>query len=138
MEFGTSEELRVVYITFIGKDTEGLNIYQFLLSNNPDDVFAEGWDEKPANIIRHEILMIDESQYEYIKELRTDIILDLAQDNGCFSMQDCRDHCVALAYENLDMAEEYPENGRIVVQFGDTLTEVEEMFARRDMTLKYV
>jgi hypothetical protein len=53
-------------------------------------------------------------------------------------MQDCRDRIVALAYENLDNAEEYPEPCRIVIHFGDYINDVEKMFAQRDLSLKYV
>jgi hypothetical protein len=52
-------------------------------------------------------------------------------------MQDCRDNIIALAYENLDDAEEYPEP-RIIIHFGDNIDEVEQLFAQRDIILKYV
>lgn len=80
----------------------------------------------------------EDDMYEYIAELKTDLILDLAQDNCCFSMQDCRDNVVALASENLEEAEEYPEEGRIVIHFGDTVDEVEKMLAKRDILINYI
>ena len=70
-------------------------------------------------------------------ECKTDIKLDLAQDCCCFSMQDARDHIVALAYENLDNAEEYPEP-RIIIQFADSVEDVETLFAKRNIILKYI
>jgi len=108
------------------------------LSENCDDTFAEGWAEKPSCNEKIENLMIEDSMFEYVKELRTEIKLDLAQNNCCYSMQDCRDHIVALAYENLDEAEEYPEPCRIVIQFGDKIDDVEMMFAKRDMRLRFI
>ena len=80
----------------------------------------------------------DEGQYEYIKQLKTDVQLDLAQYSCCTSLQDCKDRIIALAYENLDEAEEYPEDGRIVIHFGDYIDDVESMLARRDMRMKFV
>ena len=53
-------------------------------------------------------------------------------------MQDARDHCIALASENLDNAEEYPEKGRIVVMFGDYIDDIERMLAIRDMRMRFV
>ena len=82
--------------------------------------------------------MISEDQYEYIKEFKTEIILDLAQNNCCFSMQDCRDKIIALASENLDTAEEYPEDGRIVIHFGDKIDDVERVLAKRDILTKFI
>lgn len=138
LDFMDMSEYKVVYIIYVGKDVDDKNIYQFILSNNPDDVFSEGWSEKPASNIPKSILMIDEDMYEYVKELKTDMILDLAQDNSCFSMQDARDNIVALAYENIDNYEEYPEEGRIVIHFGESIDEVEKKFAKRDLYLKFI
>ena len=53
-------------------------------------------------------------------------------------MQDCRDNIIALASENLEQAEEYPEDGRIVIHFGDLITDVEKMLAKRDLIIKYI
>ena len=138
LEFMDDSDLKVVYILFLGVDADGMNIYRFLLSDNCEDTFAEGWSEKPAGNIPKNLMQPDNSMFQYEKELKTELKLDLAQDNTCFSMQDCRDHIVALAYENLDEAEEYPEPCRIVIQFGDNISEVEEMFAKRDMRLRFV
>ena len=138
LDFMDSSELKVVYVSYIGKNSEGFNIYHFLLSENCDETFMEDWAEKPSSNIPNDYLVPDESQYDYIKELKTRITLDLQQDNTCFSFQDCRDQIVAIAYENLDGYEDYPEPLRIVVHFGDYIDDVERMFARRDMRMRYV
>lgn len=138
LDFEDISAYKVVYIVYVGKDTDNLNVYQFLLATDIENVFSEGWGEKPSSNISNSILMIDEEMYEYVKELKTDIELDLAQDNSCFSMQDCRDNIIALAYENIDNYEEYPEDGRIVIHFGDNIDKVEKMFAKRNMYLKFI
>lgn len=138
LEFTDSSDLKVVYVQYVGKNSEGFNVYQFLLSENTEDTFAEDWAEKPASNIPNDRLLIDESQYEYIKELKTTVTLDLMQDNTCFSFQDCRDQIVAIAYENLDDAEFYPEPCRIVIHFGDLIDDVERMLAKRDMHMRFV
>lgn len=130
--------LKIIYIFYVGKDSENKNVYHFLLSENCEDTFSEGWDEKPSCNIDQEVLKPDSGQYEYVKQLKTDITLDLAENSCCTSMQDCKDGIIALAYENLDDAEEYPEEGRIVIHFGDYIDDVESMLARRDMRMKFV
>lgn len=130
--------LFVCYINYLGKDTDGLNVYQLMFTDNPDDVFCDGWSEKPACNISNDILIPDESMYTNVAEVRTEMILDLAQQNCCFSMQDCRDSIIALASENLDTAEEYPEDGRVVIHFGDGFDEVEKTFERREIRLRFV
>lgn len=131
-----SQNLKVIYILYLGEDCDGNNTYQFLIAEDESEVWGEDWNEKPAANCRY--LTPSEDMYEYVKELKTDIKLDLAQDNCCVSMQDVRDHVLCLASENLDTAEEYPENGRIVIHFGDSLYEVEKMLAKRDMSMKFI
>ena len=138
LEFTDSTDLKVVYVLYVGKNSDGLNLYHFLLSENTTDTFMEDWAEKPAANIPNERLLLDDSQYEYVKELKTSITLDLMQDNSCFSFQDCRDHIVAIAYESLDDAELYPEPFRIVIHFGDLIDDVERMLAQRDMFMKFI
>ena len=72
------------------------------------------------------------------REIRTTIRFDLAQDNNCFSMQDCRDHCIALASENLDDADDYPEPYRLVLMFGEPEDEVERKLAGRNILSEIV
>lgn len=138
MDFIDTSELKIVYVQYVGKNCDGFNIYHFLLSENVEDTFMEDWAEKPAANIPNARLIPDDSQYEYVKELKTNVTLDLMQDNTCFSFQDCRDQIVAIAYENLDDAEFYPEPFRIVIHFGDYIDDVEQMLARRDMRMKFV
>ena len=128
--------LMVIYVLYVGKNTDNEYIYHLLISNDKEKTWAEGWENKPACVMRD--LTPEDDMYEYIAELKTDLILDLAQDNCCFSMQDCRDNVVALASENLEEAEEYPEEGRIVIHFGDTVDEVEKMLAKRDILINYI
>lgn len=127
----------VVYVRLIGSEIGGINIYHLYLSSKPDEVFAEGWGDIPACTVPRKLMDLDEDMYEHVVELKSDIKLDLAQDCCCFSMQDSRDNIVALAYENLDNAEEYPDP-RIIIHFGDSIESVEKLFAKRDIFLQYL
>lgn len=129
--------LYVVYAKYFGEEINGNYIYHFYLSNNPDDVFAEGWGESPACNVSDKLMDLDDDQYQNIIELKSNIKLDLARNCCCFTMQDCRDNIIALAYENLDDAEEYPEP-RIIIHFGDLIDDVEDLFAQRNILLKYI
>lgn len=138
LDFSDMSDYKVVYISLIGKNSDDYFIYNLHLSTDIEETFSEGWGEKPACNIPNDILMISNDQYEYLKEFKTDIKLDLAQDNCCFSMQDCRDNIIALASENLDEAEEYPEDGRIVIHFGDKIDDVEKILAKRNIITKFI
>lgn len=128
--------LMVIYILYVGKNTDNDHIYHLLISNDKEKTWAEGWENNPACVMRD--LTPEDDMYEYIAELKTSLKLDLAQNNCCFSMQDCRDNVVALASENLEEAEEYPEEGRIVIHFGDLVDDVEKMLAKRDILINYI
>lgn len=129
------DNLKVIYVNHLGVDFEGNNIYQMLLSHDTEDTWAEFWEQKPACNCGD--LTPDTSMYDYVKEFKAPFKFDLAQDNCSFSMQDCRDHCVALASENLDEAEEYPEV-RVVIQFGDDADDVERLLLRRNIRTKFI
>ena len=130
------QSLKVIYVLYVGKNIDNENIYHLPISDDSEKTWAEGWENKPACVMRY--LTPEDDMYEYVAELKTYITLDLAQDNCCFSMQDCRDNIIALASENLEEAEEYPEEGRIVIHFGDTIEKVEKMLAKRDFSIKYI
>lgn len=130
-----NDDLKVVYIVSIGKDRDGYNIYQFLLNSDDEDVMTDGWGEIPACNVPQERLLIDDSQYTHVCTLKTDINFMLAQENCCFSMQDCKDGIYALAAEDISTYDEYPEEGRIVIQYGEDIEVVREGLAARGIVL---
>lgn len=130
-----TSKLYVVYVQEVGKDNDDNFVYEFLISEDADSVWGDEWNEVPACNVQD--LKPSDDQYEYVKELRTDIKLTLGQNNCCVSFMDVKDNIAALAYEDLSEAEEYPEP-RIVILYGDPLDEVEEMLAKRNLIMKYV
>lgn len=128
--------LKVVYVLYVGKNSDNEHIYHFLITIDSEKVWADGWENVPAGIMRD--LTPEDDMYEYVAEIKTDIKLNLAQNNTCYSMQDCRDKVIALANEDLSEYEEYPEEGRIVIHFGDLIDDVEKILAKRDIVMKYI
>lgn len=131
-------DLRVVYVVSVGTDSDGLNIYHLLISEDADNVWGECWEQQPAGNVPNKILMPEQNQFSYIKELKTEISLNLAQDNTCYSMQDCRDGIVALAYEDISSYDDYPEPFRIVIHFGDLTNDVDAMLSERGLQTRFV
>lgn len=127
--------IKVVYMLYIGKTIYETNKYNIMLSIDTEKTWAEGWENKPACLNRN--LKPEDDMYEYIIEFDTEMKFDLVQDNSCYSMQDCRDKVVALASESLDGYDEYPEDGRVVIHFGDSIDEIEEMLSKRGITFTY-
>lgn len=142
--FENYDDMQLLYVTYKGSDLDGRRIYQFIFGTEEQKMsfWIEGFEEKPSGIAGD--FVIEDSQYEIVKELKIyNIKLDLAQNNMCFSMQDCRDRCIALAYENLDNEEddpdfEYPEEGRLVFHFGMPMVDVELILAKRNLLMSFV
>ena len=65
------------------------------------------------------------------RRLTTIIPFGLAQKNSCFSMQDCVDGIISLAWEDMSEYEEYPEPIRLIFSFGEKYDSVEDKLAQR-------
>ena len=103
--------------------------YDFLFSETPDIVWGEDWAEQcPAAC---DNMRPSEEMIACKRRLATIIPFGLAQKNTCFSMQDCIDGIIALAWEDLSDYEEYPEPLRLIFGFGESFEEVEDKLARR-------
>lgn len=130
------EGYSLVFINKMGTNIDGFNIYEFLFSNEPETVWCENWNVKSAGVCGK--IPPDESTYDKVKVLQTNIVLDVAQENMCFSMQDCIDQIIALGYENLDNPDlPYPEDGRLVFKFGENVKDVEFKLAKRGMIMSF-
>lgn len=131
-----NEELNEVYLCFvrlIGEENDGYYRYEFIFTDNIDEVFGENFEYKPAGLV-NDLIPSD----EYITEIhivKTKLKFDLVQNNMCFGMQDCMDGIVALAYENIDSYDSYPDNGRLYFMFGESLDDVERKLAIKDILM---
>ena len=127
------EVVNLCFIRLIGEENDGYYRYEFIFTNKIDEAWGEDFNVKPACLINN--LMIDD---EYIYEIhiaKMKIKLDLIQDNCCFSVSDAMDGICAIAWENMDTYDEFPEDGRLFFKFGETLEEVENKLAIKNVLL---
>ena len=123
------EVVRLGFIHLIGEETDGYYRYQFIFTNNIDEFWGENFDQKPCCLVNG--LMPNEEYIYEVHIVKMKIKLDLIQDNCCFGFQDCTDGIIALAWENMDDYDEYPEErGRLFFKFGETLEKTEEKLAK--------
>lgn len=122
------------FIRFIGKDVEGLNNYEFLFTTMPDEFWGENFEYMPCCLCNE--LIPDENMYDLVKKIRTDIDLDLIQKSCCFSFQDCIDGIVALGWQSLTNLETYPDDGRLVLQYGMEYDEVVEALSNKNIVFE--
>lgn len=121
------------FIRLIGAESDGVDNYEFIFTNNIDEFWGENFEYKPCCLC-NDLIPNDEYITE-IHKIKTKIKFDLVQDNCCFSMQDCMDGIISLAWENIDEYEEYPEDGRLVFNFGETYDEVERKLALKNILI---
>lgn len=122
--------LFLCFVNLIGKENTDKFIYDFYFSNSTDEFWGDDFEQKPAGICR-EIEPYDDT-YTEKKRCTLPFKLDLSQEQTCFSMQDVIDGCCALAWENIDNID-YPEDGRIVFHFGQSLNDVIDILLRRNL-----
>lgn len=127
------EEVRLGFIKLIGEESDGYYRYEFIFTSNIDEFWGENFEYKPAGLVNG--LLPDDKYISEIHVVKMKIKLDLIQNSCCFGFQDCTDGIIALAWENVDEYEEYPEDGRIFFRFGETLEEVENKLAMKNVLM---
>lgn len=127
------EDKYLCFIRFIGTDIDNNNIYEFLFTEDTENFWGDGFEYMPASLCNE--LTPEEGSFDCIKTIKTKIKLGLAQDCSCFSYQDCIDGIIAICYEDMSEYEEYPQDGRLVFHFGDSLENVEYELAKRNIVM---
>ncbi len=125
----SEENLYLVYVEPVGLNSHDMFEYDFLFSETPDVVWGEDWAEQCP--LACDNMRPSDDMVSSIRRLATIIPFGLAQRNACFSMQDCIDGIIALAWEDMSDYEEYPEPIRLIFQFGEPFEKVEDKLARR-------
>lgn len=107
------ENLSLVYINLIGENNSGDYEYELFYSETPDIVWGEDWAEQCPAAVGY--MPPDEKVITSIKRIISPYKMHCAQENLCFSMQDCIDGICKLAYIETDKGEfilklEFAEN----------------------------
>ena len=125
--------MNLVYINKIGQNWKGNYIYEFLFSDILEDIDGEGWDSYPSSGNP------EPPEGKFIKKsgvLNTDMKLDLVQESDSFAMWDAVDGIVAMAWENMEGYDEYPDK-RLYFSFGEKISSVEDKLYEKDMVIMY-
>lgn len=127
------ENYKLIYVNKIGINSDNNIIFELLFSNDIENVWGVDWEITPARNCG--INLPDNSTYDLSMKMNTSLRLDLAQENSCFSMQDSIDGIIPLAWENIDEYEEYPDEGRLILRFGETYNEIEKKLKNKNINL---
>jgi len=125
--------MKLIYINSVGKNWEGDYLYEFLFSDTTENIDGEDWDAVPASG------RPQPPHSEFVKAVggvTTDIKFNLVQDSDTFAVWDAIDGIVALAWEDIDAYDEYPES-RLWFSFGMDKNDVNDKLYERDLHIEY-
>ena len=94
------DQLFLCFVKFIGKDIEENNIYELLFTNDKESFFGEDFEYKPCCIINN--MSPFENSYQLVKQIKTNIELELIQNSCWYSFSDCQDGIIPLCYSYSD------------------------------------
>lgn len=126
-------KLFLIYVNMVGKDYKGNLLYEFIFSDTTKDIDGEEWDTFPASgrpAAPHD---------QFIKKvgrLESELNLDVVQNSDTFAVWDAVDGVIALAWENINAYDSYPEK-RLCFKFGEPIQEVEAKLYENDIILQY-
>jgi len=125
------KDLYLIYVNHVGKNYKGNHIYEFLFSDTTSGIDGEDWDTFPASgrpEPPHEIFI------KYVGKLDSNLKLDVVQNSDTFAVWDAIDGVIALAWENVNAYDSYPEH-RLCFKFGESVKEVEDKLYEKDLIL---
>lgn len=118
----------LVYVKPICRNTNKTYEYDFFFSETPEFVWGPDWDvDSPASNGDN---TPDSTTYSDIYRVRTDLPLKTIEETSCYSMEYATYGITALSWIDIENLEEYPENGRLVMKFGETIDEIQEKLAK--------
>ena len=119
------------FIKLIGEENDNYFRYEFFFSNDINN-FEVDEDNNPCCLAEK----IEPKQYDTVHIVKTKLKLELIQDNCCFSFEHARLGIVSIAWEDISTYDEYPEDGRLFFRFGETLEEVKNKLAMKNILME--
>ena len=124
----------LIFVNELGPNYKGENIYEFIFSENIDELWGEDWDSVPAHG------KPGPPETVYINKVgvlsKSNVKLELIQNSDYFGMEDALDKVIALGWEIFDDGE-LGDKERLVFHFGDTIKETENKLYAIDLILDF-
>jgi hypothetical protein len=124
----------LIFINYVGVGWDGQHIYDFIFSTDYENIDAEGWDNYPAAGSPE---LPPEHLISSVIRIETKIKFDLVADSELFAYWDAVDGVIAIAWENTDNYEVYPEK-RLFFSFGHKKSVVNTIFIEKEIKITTV
>lgn len=128
------KDLYLGFINYVGETSDGLNLYEFMFTDNVDEFWGDGFEFIPSCLVND--LKPSDEYITLVMQAATDIKFGLGQNNCCFGMQDVLDGACSLAYEDISTYDAYPDNGRLIFMFGEPFEEVTRKLLGKNIVLE--
>jgi hypothetical protein len=125
----------LIYVNELGPNYKGDNTYEFIFSNSLEEIWGDSWESNPANGYPSppDLNFIDK-----VGTLKSnEITLSVIQKSDYFSMTDCMDDVISLAWENEIDDIDFTIKKRLVFRFGETEQSVKNKLYERDIVLEF-
>ena len=125
----------LIYVNELGPNYKGDNTYEFIFSNSLEEIWGDSWESNPANGYP------SPPDLEFINKVGTlksnEVTLSVIQKSDYFSMTDCMDDVISLAWENELDEIDFTIKKRLVFRFGETEQSVKNKLYERDIVLEF-
>ena len=127
------KDLFLIYVNRVGKDYKGNFIYEFIFSDTTKGIDGDDWDTFPAS---GRPSPPNDNFIKKVGRLESELNLDVIQDSDTFAVWDAIDDVIALAWENINAYDSYPDK-RLCFKFGEPIQSVEAKLYENDLILQY-
>lgn len=130
------DSFKLVYILRRGENWEGLYTYEFLFTDDLDEILNRSedwaWDVVPAS---GNPIKPDPELIRVVGSFTTEKPFELIQDSDTFCVWDAVDGVTSMGWEDLSEYDEYPEY-RLFFTYGDTVQDVKDKLYKVDINLE--
>ena len=127
------EQEYLAFVDEIGRTIDGNYLYRFDYCTDTEIVWGNYFNITPSIIVPN--LQPDENCLSTTEEIISPIKLELAKENGCFSMQDCIDGIISLCFSPISSDGIYYNEEPLKFDFGEKQEEVREKLTKCGFTL---
>ena len=131
-----SNEMVLVFVKPICKNTDQTYEYDLFFSDTPDIVWGVDWDCNTPGLIENDEITPDSTTYCKIVRIKVPFPLKTVQETYCYSMEYAIARIIALSWIDIENMEEYPEKGRMVLYFGDSYEHVKGVLSEFEIDVK--
>ena len=121
----------LAFVDEIGRSIDGGYVYRLDFTYDPESVWGDFFHITPSLIVPD--LKPDMNSLSSSAKIKTSEKMELAKNNGCFSMQDCIDGIISLCFFEIDYENE--TRNKFHLDFGDTFEETTEKLKTLDIEI---